>query len=166
LSVFSPKTDAQFTKGGGNALEGSSSVSTGEFWVKMDMMDEISHGGNAPERPSSVSTRELWAEMDMMDEISHGRTSIRNIPRNAHHERRSLPSVDKTSERASCANKGALLTDTSKPYNVQPIGHGKDSTKKKAAWILSAALGAISPHIRRSFVDRQYSPSIGMDQSE
>jgi hypothetical protein len=45
-------------------------------------------------------------------------------------------------------------------------GHGKCSTKKKIAQILSAALRAISPHMRRSFVDRQYSPSTGMDLSE
>jgi hypothetical protein len=45
-------------------------------------------------------------------------------------------------------------------------GHGKGSVKKKASQILSAAAGAISPRMRRSFVDRQYSPSTGMDQSE
>jgi hypothetical protein len=45
-------------------------------------------------------------------------------------------------------------------------GHGKCSTKKKITQILSAALRAISPHMRRSFVDRQYSPSTGMDLSE
>jgi hypothetical protein len=56
LSIFSSKTDAQFTEGGGNAHEGSSSVSIGELWVAMDMMDEISHGG----------------------------TSAENVPRNAH----------------------------------------------------------------------------------
>jgi hypothetical protein len=58
LSIFSLKTDAQFSEGGGNAPEGSSSVSIGE----------------------------LWAEMDMTDAISHEGTSTRNIPRNTHHE--------------------------------------------------------------------------------
>jgi hypothetical protein len=38
--------------------------------------------------------------------------------------------------------------------------------KNKAAQILSTAPGAISPHMRRLFVDRQYSPSIGMDLCE
>jgi hypothetical protein len=38
--------------------------------------------------------------------------------------------------------------------------------EKKAAQILAAALGAISPHMRRSFVDRKYSPSTSMDRSE
>jgi hypothetical protein len=73
LSIFSPMIDAQFAEGGGNAPEGS----------------------------LSVSFRELWTDMDMMDEISCGGNFVGNVPRNAHHERRSLPSVEKTGERAS-----------------------------------------------------------------
>jgi hypothetical protein len=38
--------------------------------------------------------------------------------------------------------------------------------KNKATRILVNASGAISPRLRRSFVDRQYSPSTGMDRSE
>jgi hypothetical protein len=38
--------------------------------------------------------------------------------------------------------------------------------KWKAAQILSADPGTIYPRMQRSFVDRQYSPSIGMDLSE
>jgi hypothetical protein len=129
LFVFSPKTDAQFTEGGGNTPEGSSSVSIGELWAEMDMMDEISHGGN----------------------------SAGNVSRNAHHERRSLPLVEKTGERASRMDKGALLNDTPGPSNAQPRGRGRCSTKNKAVQILSATPGAISPRMRRSFVDRQYS---------
>jgi hypothetical protein len=53
LSIFTSKTDAQFSEGGGNAPEGS----------------------------SSVSIRELWAEMDMMDALSCGGSSVRNVPR-------------------------------------------------------------------------------------
>jgi hypothetical protein len=45
-------------------------------------------------------------------------------------------------------------------------GCGRGSTRNKVARILSAFPGAISPHMRRSFVDGQYSPSTGMDQSE
>jgi hypothetical protein len=90
LSIFSPKTDAQSAEGGGNAPEGSSSVSIGE----------------------------LWAEMDMMDEISHGGTSVENVPRNLHHERRCLSSIEKTGERASRTDKGALLNDTLGPSNA------------------------------------------------
>jgi hypothetical protein len=147
LSVCSPKTDAQFTKSGGNDPKGSLRASTVEFWAEMDMMNEISHRGNAPVGSSSVNTEELWDEMDMMDEISHGGTSVGNIPRNTHRERRSLPSVEKTGECAGRVDKGALLNDTPGPSNTQPRGSGKDSVKKKAAQILSAALGAISPRL-------------------
>jgi hypothetical protein len=38
--------------------------------------------------------------------------------------------------------------------------------KNKAARILSGAPEAISPRMRRSFVDRQYSPLTDMDLSE
>jgi hypothetical protein len=40
------------------------------------------------------------------------------------------------------------------------------STKNKAAQILSDAAGAISPRMRHSFVDRQYSPSTSVYHSE
>jgi hypothetical protein len=45
-------------------------------------------------------------------------------------------------------------------------GRGKGSTKKKASQILSTTPGAISPRMRRSFVDRQYSHLTGMDRRE
>jgi hypothetical protein len=86
-----------------------------------------------------VGIGELWAEMDMMDEISHGGNSIGNVPRNAHHERRSLPSVKKTGERACHTDKGSLLNDTPRPSNVQPQGRRRCLTKNKATWILFAA---------------------------
>jgi hypothetical protein len=38
--------------------------------------------------------------------------------------------------------------------------------RNKVARILSAAPGAISPRMQKSFVDRQYSPSTDMDRSE
>jgi hypothetical protein len=142
LSIFSPKTDAQFSEG----------------------------GGNAPERSSSVSIGELWDEMDMMDAISHRGTSTGNVPRSAHCERRSVPLVKTIRECTSCTDTGALLDDTPGPSNAQPRGcgrgHGKYFTKNNATQILSATPRAISLRMRRLFVDRQYSPSTGMDLSE
>jgi hypothetical protein len=117
-----------------------------------------------------VSIGELWAEMDMMDAISCRGTSVGNVPRNAHHERRFMPLVETTGERTSCTDKGVLLDDTPGPSNAQPRGcrrgHGKYFAKNKATQILSAAPGAISPCMRRLFIDRQYSPSTSMDLSE
>jgi hypothetical protein len=40
------------------------------------------------------------------------------------------------------------------------------SAKNKAAQILADASGMISHWMKRLFVDRQYSPSTGMDRSE
>jgi hypothetical protein len=45
-------------------------------------------------------------------------------------------------------------------------GHGKGSRMKKASQILSVVPGVICPCMRRSFVDRQYSPSTGMARRE
>jgi hypothetical protein len=108
LSIFSPKIDAQFSKG----------------------------GGDAPDRSSSMSIGELWAEMDILDAISHGDTSTGNVPRNVLREWRSLPSVKTTGERTSHMDKGALLDDTPGPSNAQPRGHkrgrGRYSAKNKA----------------------------------
>jgi hypothetical protein len=113
-----------------------------------------------------VSIGELWAEMDMIYAISREGTSVGNAPRNAHHERRSVPLVKTTGESSSHTDKGALLDDTPGSSNAPPRGRGKCSAKNKATQILSGAPGAISLRMWRSFVDRQYSPSTGMDLSE
>jgi hypothetical protein len=73
-------------------------------------------------------------------------------------------------ERTSRTDNDALLDDAPRPSNAQPRGRGrgcgKYSVKSKATQILFSALRAISPRMWRSFVDRQYSPSTGMDLSE
>jgi hypothetical protein len=71
-------------------------------------------------------------------------------------------------ERANPVNKKTLVDDAPEPSYALPRGrgHGRGSARKKVAQILAAAPGAISPHMRRSFVYRQYSPSTGLDQSE
>jgi hypothetical protein len=142
LSIFTPKTVAQFSEGGGNAPEGSSSVSIGE----------------------------LWAKIDMMDAICQGCTSTGNVPWNTYHERRSMPLVEMTEECTGRTDKGDLLDDAPGPSNARPRSRGrgrrKYSMKNKDAQILSAAPRAISPRMRKSFVDRQYLPSTGIDLSE
>jgi hypothetical protein len=90
LFIFPPKTDDQFSEGGGNGPEGSSIVSIGE----------------------------MWAEMDMMDALSCGGSSAGNVPRSVHHEWRSMPLVPTTSERTSHTVKGALSNDTPGPSNA------------------------------------------------
>jgi hypothetical protein len=58
--------------------------------------------------------------MDMMDAISHGGTYAGNVPRNAHHKRKSVPLVETTGECTSRTDKGALwmiLLDHLMPYH-------------------------------------------------
>jgi hypothetical protein len=44
-------------------------------------------------------------------------------------------------------------SDAPRPSSIMSKGHGKGSAKEKASQILSAAPRAISPRMRRSFVD-------------
>jgi hypothetical protein len=99
-------------------------------------------------RSSSVSIEALWAKMDMLDETNRGGSFAVNIPWNAHHGRRSLPSVEKIGERASRTDKGGLLNNIPGPSNTQPRGHGRGFTKNKATQIWSAAPG-LFPHACR-----------------
>jgi hypothetical protein len=59
-----------------------------------------------------------------------------------------------------------LLKDVLGTSNIKSKGHGGSSTKREATLILFAALGAVSLCMRRSFVQRRYSPSTGMGLSE
>jgi hypothetical protein len=74
--------------------------------------------------------------------------------------------VDKIDEHVSCKGKKALVSDAPGSSSTPPRNHRRGFAKNKAAWIMSAAPGAIFPCMRRSFVDRQYSPLTNMDLSE
>jgi hypothetical protein len=65
-----------------------------------------------------------------------------------------------------CVDQKALIDGASSSSSVPSHGCGRGSTKNKAAWILANASGAISPRMKHSFIDRQYSPSTSMDRSE
>jgi hypothetical protein len=90
---------------------------------------------------------------------------VGDLPGGTLHERSSSLSVVRVNESASPTNKRTLMDDAPGPSSAPPRGrgHGRASARKKAAQILAAAPEAISPHMQRSFVDRQYSPSTGMD---
>jgi hypothetical protein len=60
----------------------------------------------------------------------------------------------------------ALIDETPRPSSAPPRGYGRGSVRSKATRVLLDAPGAILPHTRRSFVDRKYSPSTSMDQSD
>jgi hypothetical protein len=79
---------------------------------------------------------------------------------------RGPPGAKKKGQRYSHANRGTLVGDVLGPSSALSRGCGGSFVKNKVAWILADAPGAISPCMRQSFVDRQYSPSTGMDHSE
>jgi hypothetical protein len=69
-------------------------------------------------------------------------------------------------EGSLCVDQRAMTDGILGSSFAPPCGCGGGSVKNKAVWILANAFGAISPLMRHSFVDRKYSPSTGMDQSE
>jgi hypothetical protein len=138
LSIFSSKVDPQHVKGDGGAPEESSSASIGELWSDIDKSDEISCGGAFAGGLLGGVLRE-WSSLSLISRVSECAVSM---------------------------NGRALVGDAPGSSSTPPKGRGKGSVKNRASQILSAAPGSISPHMRRSFVDRQYSPSTGMDRSE
>jgi hypothetical protein len=59
-----------------------------------------------------------------------------------------------------------MLEQALGPSSAPPKGCGGGSTRSKVARILTGASEEISSHMKRSFVERRYSPSTGMDQNE
>jgi hypothetical protein len=122
--------------------------------------------GAAPEMSLSASIGDLWPDIDKLDEINSGRASIENVPGNVLHDQSSMPLVLRTNENVRLVVKRTMVDDAPRQSTASLGGRGRGSTKKKVTWILSTAPKAISPRMRRSFIDRQYSPSIDMDRSE
>jgi hypothetical protein len=75
-------------------------------------------------------------------------------------------SIENTSKRYRCEGEKDLLTDVAGTSSIRSKRCEGGSTRREAVWILSTAPGAISPRMRRSFVDRRYSPLTGMGLSE
>jgi hypothetical protein len=98
----------------------------------------------------------LWPDIDKLDEVNHGATFMGDLLGGTLHERSSSRSIARVNERASPANKRTLMDNALGLSSTLPRGHGRGrySMRKKAAQILAAAPRAISPHMRRSFVDR------------
>jgi hypothetical protein len=104
-----------------------------------------------PAGSSSISIRELWPSIDQLDEAGQASHSLVNFR-----------GSKGTGEGTSRAARGASVDEASSSSSALPRDCGGGSVKSKVVRILSNAIRAISPHMRRSFVDRQYSPSTGM----
>jgi hypothetical protein len=124
--------------------------------------------GDAAKGSSSSSIRELWPNIDKLDEENHGATFVGDLSGSTLCERSSSTLVVRVNERANPTNKRTLVDHAPGPSSALPRGRGsgRGSMRKKAPLILAATPRAISPHMRRSFMDRQYSPSTDMDQRE
>jgi hypothetical protein len=115
---------------------------------------------------SSLSIGELWPDIDKLDEIGHEDASVVHTHDVSVHGRKSIASAKKVGRCSRCKGNKVLLKDAPMPSNIKSKDRRSFSTKREAGLILSAAPGTISLHMRRSFVDRRYSPSIGMCLSE
>jgi hypothetical protein len=115
---------------------------------------------------SSPSIGELWLDIDKLDEIRHEDTSIVHTHDVSVHGRKSIASAEKAGRRSRRKGNKALLKDAPRTSNIKSKSRGSGSAKREAALILSATPGTISLHMRRLFVDRRYSPLIGMDLSD
>jgi hypothetical protein len=115
---------------------------------------------------SSPSIGELWPDIDKLDEIRHKDTSVVHTRDVLVHGRKSIASTEKAGRRSRRKGNKALLKDAPRTSNIKSKSYGSGSVKREAALILSAAPETISLHMRRSFVDRRYSPSTGMGLSE
>jgi hypothetical protein len=121
---------------------------------------EVASGG------SSLSIGELWPDIDKLDKIRREDTSVVHTHDAALRGRKSIASAEKADRHSRYSGKKALLSDAAGPPNIKSKGHRSSFANRKAVQILSTAPRMILPHMRRSFVDRRYSPSTGMGVSE
>jgi hypothetical protein len=106
--------------------------------------------GAVPGGSQSASIGELWPNIDQSDETGPEGTSVIAAP----NPRRSSGS-GRIDEGTTCASEGTLVVGVSGPsLSVPPRGCGRGSTRDSATRILADAPEAISPHMRRSFIDR------------
>jgi hypothetical protein len=115
---------------------------------------------------SSPSIRDVWPNIDKLDDLAREDTSVVHARNALVHGKRSATSIENASKRSRREGKKDSLTDVAGTSNIRSKRHRGSSTRREAARIMFAAPGVISPCMRRSFVDRQYSPSTGMGLSE
>jgi hypothetical protein len=117
----------------------------------------------APGGSSSASIGELWHDIDELDGIGCEGTSSRGHQGGAPCGWGFVPSIRGAGGSVTPASRQALVNDAPRPSTAPPRGYGECSTRNKVMRILSEAPRAISPRMRRSFIDRQYSPLTNMD---
>jgi hypothetical protein len=142
LSIFSSKAGSRHAEGTRAVPGGSSSVCIGELWPDIDKLDKAG--------PEGTSVIAPWSPRG--DPASHCHPDLIGSKRMRGDASRVVGRVS--------------FDEALSPSFAPPKGWGGGSAKSNTARILSDAPWAISPCMRRSFVDRQYSPSTSMDRSE
>jgi hypothetical protein len=115
---------------------------------------------------SSLSIVELWPDIDKLDNPSCGDTSIVHMRDVTICGKRLDALIEDANMRSGCEGKLDSLSDVAGTCNFRSKGCLGGSVRKDTAWILSAAAGAISPHMQRSLLDRRYSPLTAMGLCE
>jgi hypothetical protein len=105
-------------------------------------------------KDSSPSTRELWSDIDKLDDLPCKDTSIVHARNALIHGKRLAASIDNASKHSRHEGGEDSLTDVARTSNVRSKRHEGGSARREATRILSAAPGAITPRMWRSFVDR------------
>jgi hypothetical protein len=119
----------------------------------------------ATREDSSLSIGELWPDIDKLDDMSCENTSVVHAHSVLICGKGSATSIENTSKRSRREGNKDPLTDVVGTSNIRSKRHKGGSMRREAAQILSIAPDVISLHMLRSFVDRRYSPSIGMGLS-
>jgi hypothetical protein len=128
----------------GEAVEKSSSYKLSIFSSGAD--SEGAEVITAMREDSSPSVGELWPNIDTLDNPSHEDTSVVHARNASIHGKRSAAPIQNTNKLSRREGNRDSLMDLAR--------------------ILSAAPGAISPCMQRSFEDARYSPSTSMGLSE
>jgi hypothetical protein len=115
---------------------------------------------------SSPSVRELWPNIDALDNPSREDISVLCVHNASIRGKRSAVPIGNTNKCSRREGNRDSLIDAAGTYDFRSTRHEGGSVRREAAWILSAAPSAISSCMRRSFVDRRYSPSTSMGLSE
>jgi hypothetical protein len=82
------------------------------------------------------------------------------------HGKRPAAAIGNTDKRSRREGNRVALLDVAGTSDFRSKRHEGGSTRREAAWILSATPEAISLHMQRPFVDRRCSPSTDMGLSE
>jgi hypothetical protein len=136
----------------GDVAEKSSSYNLSIFSSRAN--SEGAEVVTATREDSSPSIGELWPNIDKLDDPLCKGTSVVHARNALICGKRLAASIGNTSKHSRRKGNKDSLTHITGTSNMRSKRHEGGFAKSGIAWIFSAAPGAISPCMRRSFVDR------------